>query len=165
MYNFQHNAIINKDTKVEKIGKWIGKGIGALLFSLALTFVLSLVLGYRYMTVLTSSMHPTLPVGTVICIHKVDVEDLEVGDIITWGSEKTAYVTHRIVRIEEDGSIITKGDASPNEDGVVSPNRIQGKVVFHSSLLGSILTFLQDPFKIILLVVGVGLTYFVIKML
>ena len=165
MQDFKQNAVINQSTKTEKLWKMVGKGIGALLFSLILTFGLSLVLGYRYMTVLTGSMEPTLPVGTVICIHEVDVEDLEEGDIITWGSEKTAYVTHRIFKIKEDGSIITKGDASDNDDGVINPDRIQGKVIFHSEFLGSLLIFFQDPYKVILLVVGVGLTYFVIKML
>ena len=165
MNQFVKKQVIDTTSKGEKIYKGIIKAIGTILFCLVATFVLSLLFGYQYLTILTGSMEPNLPVGTIICIHKVDFEDLKVGDVVTYGSKETVFVTHRIIEIG-DGYVVTQGDASNNPDPTpVSKDRIQGKVIFHSNFLGDLVAFFKDPFKILILIVGVGLTYYVVQML
>ncbi|MBW3578973.1 MAG: signal peptidase I [Actinobacteria bacterium] len=77
----------------------------------------------RYLpyTVLTSSMSPTMPAGSVAFVVPVDAEDLRVGDVITYRIpvEDRRVVTHRIVEIVEPGpepTIVTKGDANDAPD-------------------------------------------------
>lgn len=74
--------------------------------------------GYQVLRVLTSSMEPTISENTCIIIKKVPVEDLKVGDVITFTSDdpqiQGLYNTHRIHDIvEENGETlyVTKGDA------------------------------------------------------
>lgn len=76
---------------------------------------------FEVVTVSSSSMQPTLPVGSVSIAVKADEDTkYEVGDIITFAVEYngTYYsrVTHRIVAINEDGTIQTKGDNNPEND-------------------------------------------------
>ena len=52
------------------------------------------------MTVLTGSMSPEIPVGSVVLVRPVDPRTLEVGDIATYQVEpdKEVFITHRITR-------------------------------------------------------------------
>lgn len=77
----------------------------------------------RYLpyTVLTASMSPTMPAGSVAFVVRVDAEDLRVGDVITYRIpvEDRRVVTHRIVEIVESGpepTVVTKGDANDAPD-------------------------------------------------
>ena len=83
------------------------------------------VFGYRILSVVSDSMTPTIENETCIVIKKVDAEDIEVGDIITFVSEaadiKGYLNTHRVYEIrtdEETGEniYITKGDAYTQPD-------------------------------------------------
>ena len=66
-------------------------------------------------TVATGSMEPTLPVHTIVVDHPVD--NLKVGDVITFREAgMTDPVTHRLIQIEKDGSLVTQGDANPTPD-------------------------------------------------
>lgn len=83
------------------------------------------VFGYRILSVVSDSMKPTIEDETCIVIKKVEQEDIEVGDIITFVSEASdikGYLnTHRVYEIrtdEETGETvyITKGDAYAQPD-------------------------------------------------
>lgn len=74
--------------------------------------------GYQVLRVISSSMEPAIPENTCIIIKKCPVEDLKIGDIITFTSDdpliRGYYNTHRIHEIVEDGGetlYVTKGDA------------------------------------------------------
>lgn len=94
-----------------------------IVFILLMIFLMSSgkhisIAGYQVLRVLTSSMEPTISENTCIIIKKVPVEDLKVGDVITFTSDdpqiQGLYNTHRIHDIvEENGETlyVTKGDA------------------------------------------------------
>ncbi|WP_242940805.1 signal peptidase I [Ruminococcus albus] len=90
------------------------------------------VFGKSVLKVVTGSMEPSINVGDYIVVEKTDSRALHKGDIISFYTEQSdiygMLVTHRIVDIKEDGTIVTKGDANSIEDSVaVKPNRIVGK--------------------------------------
>lgn len=90
--------------------------------------------GYSVMKVLTGSMEPSIHVDDVILIKQTDVSELEVGDVITFYSDdpqiKDMPNSHRIIRINDDGTFTVKGDANPVEDTYkVRPDRVIGKYV------------------------------------
>jgi len=63
----------------------------------------------------TGSMEPTLPVGTIVLTAPVD--ELKIGDVITFQQEGMADpVTHAFIGYEDDGSLMTMGDANPTPD-------------------------------------------------
>ena len=103
-------------------------------------------------TVLSGSMEPTYPVGSLIYVREVDVSTLKVGDPITYVIEGGTVVTHRIVGIipdhGQDGStgFKTKGDNNRIEDGEpVNAKNILGKPIFHIPILGYLAYFVQNP--------------------
>lgn len=78
---------------------------------------------YQMFTVLSGSMEPTLNVGGVIIVEKVDPMTLQEGDIITFISNDTSLsgqvVSHRIIQVVDNNNgrmFITKGDANEDRD-------------------------------------------------
>lgn len=108
--------------------------------------------GYRYYTVLTSSMEPELSVGDVVFVKLSNADEIEIGDIITFNpsSETDAYLTHRVTQVLENyqGTGVTcfhtKGDANEVEDSfLIDSSRVIGKVTFHVPKIGYIIRFVQ----------------------
>lgn len=80
----------------------------------------------------TGSMEPTLPVNSILV--DVPAHDLKVGDIITFPEAgQDAPVTHRLIKINKDGTLVTKGDANPSPDNPDMPltkSDVMGKFLF-----------------------------------
>lgn len=95
--------------------------------------------GFSIWIVDSGSMSPTLKIGEAIIIHKQS--EYEKGDIITYQVDDLYYVTHRIIEKTNEG-YVTKGDFNNIEDkNRVLPKIIEGKVVFHSTILGYIIQY------------------------
>ncbi len=72
---------------------------------------------YQVRTVLTGSMRPTIPEGSLVVVTPVRLSDLRVDDVITYRipAEDRRIVTHRITEIKVGGPtpvVVTKGDAN-----------------------------------------------------
>ena len=83
------------------------------------------------LTVLTGSMTPGIPVGSVVVVRPVDPGTLKVGDIATYQVKpgKPDYITHRIRKIDTSTtptSFIFKGDANRGADLNPVPGRRSG---------------------------------------
>ena len=113
----------------------------AMFWAVAFTFLLSLVLGCEYYIVMSGSMTPNLPIHTMVMVDtKIKYEDLQNGDIITYGSTDSSSgitYTHRVVDRTEDGIVITKGDADNRLEEVVKERYI-GRYVCQNWLIGQI---------------------------
>jgi signal peptidase len=117
------------------------------------------------LTVLTGSMTPGIPVGSVVVDRPVDPRTLEVGDIATYQKSPGVdeYITHRIVAIHPETTPITftfKGDANRGADITPVPaTAIRGQVWFHVPYIGAIRDGLQSHGTrgLVLAVVLVGL--------
>lgn len=109
--------------------------------------------GYSFMQVLTGSMEPNIPVSSIIAVKRVDVDEIKVDDVISFYSDDPLLQgnvnTHRVIQImEEDGNITfqTKGDANAIADRyAVRGEKIVGKVIFSSLLLGKTIRVLKNP--------------------
>ena len=107
--------------------------------------------GFQVYGVLTGSMVPAYPIGSLIYVQEVDPNELELRDVITFSSGKT-IVTHRIVEIVRDENnpyqlkFRTKGDANNDPDAsLVGPADIIGRVAFGIPHLGTIANYIQNP--------------------
>lgn len=111
--------------------------------------------GFRIGRVITGSMEPEIPVGSMVVAKAVDTAELAVGDDIMFVSDDPtvpngAPVTHRIVRVEVDDqhtrSFITKGVANDTEDDYpVSENQVLGQIVWVSETAGQVILWFQKP--------------------
>lgn len=125
---------------------------------------------YGFGRILTGSMEPDIPTGSFVLVETTPPETLAVGDVIMFCSDDPDVpegmpVSHRIERIEYDEGgtrrFITKGTANAIEDTYpVYDKAVIGKVVWTSTVLGSIVAFSQQsyiyPVLIVLLLINFG---------
>lgn len=79
-------------------------------------------------TVLTGSMRPEINPGDVIIVKKINIEDANSGDIITFNKDEDV-ITHRVIEVKDKG-ITTKGDNNNVLDsGQVTSTSLIGKVI------------------------------------
>lgn len=126
----------------------VGLLVGTVLLSCAALVALVAVVvpavgGATTYTVLTRSMEPGLPPGTLLVVRPAPADDLRVGDVITFQLEsgKPTVVTHRITEVElaADGERLftTQGDANATADPEpVMPVQIQGALWYAVPYLG-----------------------------
>lgn len=98
------------------------------------------IFGIRSFVVLTGSMEPNLPVGSVVYTQKKS--DYKKGDVITFKTSST-FVTHRIIQTLPEG-FKTKGDANNTVDSnIVSQKSIEGAQVYRVFNLGKLIMNLK----------------------
>jgi signal peptidase len=115
---------------------------GAIIL-LAFAFVVSGLLPYRIYIVHTGSMSPTIPSTSAVIVR---AHEYHVGQPISFYEQGTV-ITHRLVRINADGTIDTKGDANATDDPWHVPtSAIIGGVVAAPPQLGYWLQYLRNPF-------------------
>ncbi|MFL0360592.1 S26 family signal peptidase [Curtobacterium flaccumfaciens] len=102
-------------TRSETVLAWSVAAIAALLLTAAVLFLSA---GGRWFVVETPSMGEAAPVGTLVLDLPVDVATLSVGDIVSFETSANPDVvyTHRIVSIDADGGIHTRGDVNGATD-------------------------------------------------
>lgn len=114
------------------------------------------ILGYNYKTVLTGSMEPAIPVGSIVITK--EQSSYEIEDIISF-QEEGSVITHRIISIDRE-RYITKGDANNVADTEeVQQKQILGKVILTIPLLGYLVMWLMSPVGIISLFIIIGIWY------
>ncbi|PIZ65023.1 signal peptidase I [Candidatus Roizmanbacteria bacterium CG_4_9_14_0_2_um_filter_39_13] len=127
---------------------------------------------YHSRTVLTGSMEPKVPKGSVVINKWTEQKNLKVDDVITFqhtsdiSEKEVVYITHRIVKIDKNSLLWryeTKGDANPVSDfGSVTQAGIEGKVIVTIPFIGYLIEFFKTPAGFILFV-ALPLLIFIIR--
>jgi signal peptidase I len=127
---------------------YIGVGLSAgLLAFVVLVGVLVIVVpaaaGATPMTILTQSMIPTYPPGTLVIVKPIQPAEISIGDAITYQIEsgRPDVVTHRVTSIIASSTgtktFITKGDNNAFADEKpVLPGQIKGRVWYSVPWIG-----------------------------
>lgn len=131
----------------------------AVVAVLLVLFFIPQCMGYQPYNIETASMTPKYPVGSMIYVKSTPLEDLNVGDVITYrtSSEGGWIVTHRLSQIDrETGTLVTKGDANNTEDGSISYTSVIGKATnFSIPWLGYIATQYQNGYGKVITIAGI----------
>lgn len=104
--------------------------------------------GFSVYAVISGSMEPTIPTGSLVFVEKVEPEALLTNDIVAYNSQIAGggVITHRVVEIKkEERSFITKGDANSSSD--VTPVKFEqlvGRVKSYIPGLGKIALVLSE---------------------
>ena len=137
---------------IKRIWNWISSILVAAVVLLAVALVGVRIVGLQPYVVLSGSMEPTYPVGSLIYVKSTDYKQLKVGDPITFLVSEDTVATHRIIEVlpdEDDPNTIryfTQGDANDAPDGSsVHYNNIIGKPVFSIPYLGYVSNYIQAP--------------------
>ncbi len=88
----------------------------------------------------SDSMVPTFYKGDLLVLQGAQAPDLKVNDIIVFSvDERSTPIVHRIIKINEDGTFQTKGDANSGQhqfETRIPLDRIHGKVALILPYLG-----------------------------
>ncbi|MCM0622081.1 signal peptidase I [Nocardioides bruguierae] len=113
--------------------------------ALVLGIGLPALFGAQPFTVLTGSMSPTVLPGSLVVVKPLPVEDVRVGDIVTYqvASDRPEVITHRVVARAQgpDGRtwLQTQGDANATPDVEwVRPEQVRGRVWYSVPHLGRV---------------------------
>lgn len=120
--------------------------IAVLVIVLAAVLVSKLIFGVEMKAVLTGSMEPELPVGSLLVIKPAEYEEIAVGDDITFVRDKNlTLVTHRVIeKDDETQKITTQGIANNSADKPTSYGNVVGKVAFHIPFAGYFVIWTSD---------------------
>lgn len=118
-------------------------------------------------TVMSGSMTPTIKTGDVVVFKKLNraagVGDIVKVDVPDEARSRYGYppvVIHRIVRLNRDGTVTTKGDARPTPDPFTVPRKaINTRVLFHIPAAGRVFAFLTSPLGLLWIVGGVAMFF------
>lgn len=98
-------------------------------------------LGYNIYTVVSGSMEPAIPTGSLVYINTMEAKEVQEGDVIAFygATDGSSIITHRVVTNSTVmGEFITKGDA--NEENDMNPipySHFIGKVTLSIPKVGS----------------------------
>ncbi len=109
--------------------------------------------GYEAYDVVSGSMEPAIPIGSVVYVGTAEPENVQPGEIIAFYSNGVV-VTHRVIENRfVVGRFITKGDANAENDvNPVAYNEFIGVVKYHIPMLGNyLMIFSKQVTKIYLL--------------
>lgn len=125
---------------VKKLCNILSTVVLIFLLGIAAAILVPMAMGYKEMAVLSGSMEPGIPVGSVVYVKPMDASQLAEGDVCTYLlADGSNYVTHRVVSIDTTRkTLITQGDANTEPDGEVAFGQVLGKAQFHLPLLGYI---------------------------
>lgn len=110
-------------------------------------------------SVISGSMEPDYPVGSLIYVKECDPSEVEVGEVITFVLSNETPATHRVIGIDKENECFyTQGDANYDqahfeatgekiytEDPPVYFKNLIGKPVFTIPVLGYIAYYIQHP--------------------
>ncbi len=147
---------------VKKISYWLIIIFLALIAGTVGISALNLPKGFRLYTVLSGSMEPSVPVGSLVLVKPQG--EYKEGQVITYKSRSDINnptpentTTHRIVEIIEDNDrmqYVTKGDANDvNDSEPISKGQIIGGMIFSIPLAGHIISFAKTQEGLIVLIV------------
>lgn len=130
--------------------------VGSLLAMVALALAIVGLATHQLYAVATGSMSPTIPPRSLVV---VDPGHYQLGEPISF-HHNGGVITHRFIGVNQDGTLITKGDANRTPDPfVVKPSDVIGGVVASPAHLGYWLVYLKNPWGLASLLVAFLVLY------
>lgn len=150
---------------LSRVGQFAAWAIAAVLgLAIVVSVLIPRLIGAESFTVVSGSMEPAIPTGSIVVARPIGAEDVRFNDVITYQLEsgKPQTVTHRVVGvdvIEDQLQFRTQGDANSVEDPApVQPAQVRGKVLYHVPFLGYMSTWISATVREWLATaVGIGL--------
>jgi signal peptidase len=136
------------------------------------------VFGFKPYVVITESMEPVINVNDMVVVRQFDMDEAEVGDIITFNADidyngTQEVVTHYIYSITDDnGTTIIRTNRYFDEDATPIPDTwllteddVLGAYWFQIPKLGFLVQFLKSPFGIAAILVNAGVITAIVLLL
>lgn len=139
----------------------ISSVILAFVVAFAVLMLGTRLMGFKTFTIMSGSMEPSYPVGSLVFIKPTNPKELSEGDVITFMADEETVVTHRVNAVKVEGGGLlrfqTKGDANSDPDGkLVDSRNVIGQPVFSLPVLGYVAFYVSRP-PGIYVSVGIGI--------
>jgi signal peptidase len=148
------------------IGFAVSLAVLVLLAALAILVVaLPAIVHGTPLTVLTNSMAPKFPPGTLIVMKPATPAEVHVGDVLTYQikSGDPAVISHRVIErdVASDGTVtfITKGDNNSLPDPRVLPVQVKGTLWYAIPYLGWVNNLVSGPNRAVIVPILAGLLF------
>lgn len=130
----------------------LGTAVIVLVVAALLPLMILRISGSEAFTVMTGSMEPEIPVGSLVVVKHTDAASVAEGDVIAF-EKGGAVVVHRVQENDgEAGEITTKGDANDVQDPrPVRYDEVIGVVTHHYDSLGALMGYVTGKTGKILL--------------
>lgn len=125
----------------------IARGVVATVLGLALWAAAPAVIGWQPTTVVTGSMEPRLVPGDVVVSRPVAPAELRAGRVLLADDpDQPGHLRmHRYVDDGPDGTIVTKGDANPQQDSTpVERSAVHGVAFLRVPVVGTPILWLRE---------------------
>ncbi|MCM1025826.1 MAG: signal peptidase I [Roseburia sp.] len=101
--------------------------------------------GWQVYHVVSGSMEPQIPIGSLVFAEPVPPRDIQAGDVIAFWSGGSVIV-HRVTEnLAETSEFSTKGDANTAEDiRKTSYAELIGRIAYHIPFAGALVTLYTD---------------------
>lgn len=130
----------SKSSPVSVVCSTLGTLLLITLILACIPLTLPRVFGYQLYTVISGSMEPAIPVGSLVYIKEVEPREVVEDDVIAFygGYDTNAIITHRVVENRVImGELITKGDANATNDmNPVEYDNFIGRVELSIPMIG-----------------------------
>lgn len=116
------------------------------LLGMALWAAAPALIGWHPTTVMTGSMEPRLQVGDVVVSRPVSPAELRQGQVLLYDDpdQPGELRMHRYVENGKNGTIVTKGDANPQNDSTpIERSAVHGVAFIKIPLVGAPITWLR----------------------
>lgn len=149
----RHRQNKNKKGTLATVLSAVGTILLIIVIILCVPLTVPRLFGYEVYTVISGSMEPAIPTGSLVYTKNIAPEDVEKDDVIAFYSstDNGAIITHRVVKNQVvEGQFVTKGDANKKEDAMPTVyGNLLGKVELSVPFLGQLLAMVASaPGKI-----------------
>ena len=152
IYNILNKMVIKYEKEKEKL-KRVNRVIFTIPLIIAFIILMLLVSGifkYKMIAIASNSMKPVYSRGDAVIYEKIDIKELEVGDVLAFQKENIV-VTHRITKIwrqDDKYYFTTKGDNNNTED-VFTPKEenVLGRVKIVFKYIGYPTVLINEYFR------------------
>lgn len=146
---------------MKKVFNYIKNILLTIVLVICISFLGLRAFGIQSSVVMSGSMEPTLPTGSVVFVdYRYDYNKLKIGDIAVFSANEGMDVIHRIVEQKPEG-FITKGDNNDVQDGLtVTPSTFKGKELFHIPFVGYGIKMMMK-YHINIIIIGLVIFYFI----
>ena len=111
------------------ISRVVAGTVVAVIGGLVLWSVLPTALGWESHVVVSGSMQPRIMTGDVVLTEPIDPEAIKPGFVVAFADPANPgrQILHRVESIDEDGKLVTRGDANRSSDSThIDPSAVDG---------------------------------------
>lgn len=141
--------IVVRDAKPPKPARalqFVMRGVCFVLLVLVCCIGIPRFCGINEFNILTGSMQPDYPVGTLVFVQAKDPSSIRPGEVVSYVmNEDLDIITHRCVSNDYDNKMLgTRGDANTADDAPVLYENVVGIVVFSVPYVGAVVDYLTN---------------------